>query len=73
MANNKITLKGLKAKTNKQLYCHLMHNGWEKEIIIDMLKECDIEVEDGLNLKQLVERYHDDICELIFEEYLNSY
>lgn len=64
-----ITLEKLKAKNNKQLYVHLLHNKWNKDTIIDMLEFADIVIDKSLNLKEIVEKHHDDICELIFEAY----
>lgn len=73
MASKIITLKGLKEKSNKALYGHLLKQKWDKETIAMLLEDSGIKVEEGLNLKQLVEKYHDDICECIFEEYQNAY
>lgn len=64
-----ITLKKLKAKNNKQLYIHLLHNKWDKDTIIDMLEFADIVTDKNLNLKEIVAKYHDDICEFIYEAY----
>lgn len=72
MASKFITLKGLKEKSNKSLYGHLLKQKWDKKSISDLLEYSGINVEEGLNLKQLVEKYHDDICECIFEEYQNA-
>lgn len=72
MASNFITLKGLKEKSNKSLYFHLIKHKWDKESIIGLLEESGVKVEKGISLKQLVEKYHDDICECIFEAYQNA-
>lgn len=74
MASRIITLKGLKEKSNKSLYTHLLKHKWDKETIIQLLADADVVNEtlatiENRSLKQLVERYHDDICECIFEEY----
>ncbi len=73
MANKIITLQGLKEKSNKALYGHLLKQKWDKETIIMLLEDSGIEIDDELNLKQLVKKYHDDICECVFEEYQNAY
>ena len=72
MANKIITLKRLKEKSNKSLYGHLLKQKWDKETITMLLEDGGIKVEEDLNLKQLVEKYHDDVCECIFEEYQNA-
>ena len=77
MASKIITLKGLKEKSNKALYSHLLKQKWDKETIIQLLADADIVNEtvatvENRSLKQLVERYHDDICECIFEVYQNA-
>ena len=73
MAYQKITEKGLKSKSNKSLYTHLLKHKWDKESIYDLLVFAGVQVEKGLNLKQLVEKYHDDICECVFETYQNAF
>lgn len=72
MASKIITLKGLKEKSNKSLYAHLLKQKWDKESVAELLEESGIKIENGISLKQLVEKYHDDICECIFEEYQNA-
>ena len=72
MASKFITLKGLKAKSNKSLYAHLLKQKWDKESIYELLKDAGVQVERGLCLKKLVEKHHDDICECVFEEYQNA-
>ena len=73
MASRIITLQGLKEKSNKSLYAHLLKHKWDKESIADLLEESGIKVEKGVSLKQLVEKYHNDICECVFETYQNAY
>lgn len=77
MASRIITLKGLKEKSNKSLYAHLLKHKWDKETIIQLLADAGIVYEtvatiENRSLKQLVERYHDDICECIFEVYQSA-
>lgn len=73
MASRIITEQGLKAKSNKSLYAHLLKHKWDKESIYELLVFAGVKVEKGLNLKQLVEKYHDDICECVFETYQNAF
>lgn len=72
MANNVITLKSLKKRSNQSLYNHLINHKWTKTAIIDALEFSGEKVEKGLSLKQLVEKFHDEICECIFEAYQDA-
>ena len=72
MASRKITLKGLKEKSNKSLYAHLLKHKWDKGTIIALLADAGIVNETLANLeirslKQLVEKYHNDICECVLK------
>lgn len=62
-------------KTPKQLHRHLTEKAhWTKQSIIDLLVFAEVEKEEILKKMtylQLCEKYHDDIVELVWEEYRN--
>ena len=61
-------------KTPKQLLTHLKNYRWTKQMIIDGLVFCEVASEEELkklSYIQLCDKYHDDICDFIMEEYFN--